>query len=341
MYIYAVQSTKKKYKLFIFSFVLCNIKLRLTKHVSSFKIKISNMNWLESKKGYETFLRLEKSLSPNSVSAYVNDINKLISFVEVNYPNLAPETVKLAQLRKFVEWMNQKGISPRTQARTISGIKSYYKFLLIEEAVENDPTTLLESPRIGRKLPEILTEDEINGLIEAIDDSKAEGLRNKAILETLYSCGLRVSELVDLRLSNLHFEQEFLKIAGKGERERLVPISKRAIDDIKKYLNNSRKKLSIEKGYENIVFLNRRGKKLSRVMIFTIIKNLADKIKLEKNISPHTFRHSFASALVQGGADLRTVQEMLGHESILTTEIYTHLDKGYLKDTINKFHPRS
>jgi integrase/recombinase XerD len=299
------------------------------------------MNWLESKKGYETFLRLEKSLSPNSVSAYVNDINKLITFVEVNYPNLTPETVKLAQLRKFVEWMNQKGISPRTQARTISGIKSYFKFLLIEEAVENDPTTLLESPRIGRKLPEILTEDEINGLIEAIDDSKAEGLRNKAILETLYSCGLRVSELVDLRLSNLHFEQEFLKIAGKGERERLVPISKRAIDDIKKYLNNSRKKLTIEKGYENIVFLNRRGKKLSRVMIFTIIKNLADKIKLEKNISPHTFRHSFASALVQGGADLRTVQEMLGHESILTTEIYTHLDKGYLKDTINKFHPRS
>ncbi len=299
------------------------------------------MNWLESKKGYETFLRIEKSLSPNSVSAYVNDINKLISFVEEFYPNLTPETVKLAQLRKFVEWMNQKGISPRTQARTISGIKSFYKFLLIEEAVENDPTTLVESPRIGRKLPEILTDDEINRLIEAIDDSKAEGLRNKAILETLYSCGLRVSELVDLKLSNLHFEQEFLRIAGKGERERLVPISKRAIEDIKKYLINSRKKLVIEKGFENVVFLNRRGKKLSRVMIFTIIKNLADKIKLEKNISPHTFRHSFASALVQGGADLRTVQEMLGHESILTTEIYTHLDKEYLKDTVNKFHPRS
>jgi len=299
------------------------------------------MNWLESKKGYETFLRIEKSLSPNSVSAYVNDINKLISFIEEFYPNLTPETVKLAQLRKFVEWMNQKGISPRTQARTISGIKSFYKFLLIEEAVENDPTTLVESPRIGRKLPEILTDDEINRLIEAIDDTKAEGLRNKAILETLYSCGLRVSELVDLKLSNLHFEQEFLRIAGKGERERLVPISKRAIEDIKKYLINSRKKLVIEKGFENVVFLNRRGKKLSRVMIFTIIKNLADKIKLEKNISPHTFRHSFASALVQGGADLRTVQEMLGHESILTTEIYTHLDKEYLKDTVNKFHPRS
>jgi integrase/recombinase XerD len=299
------------------------------------------MNWSESKKGYETFLRIEKNLSPNSVSAYVNDINKLITFINEYYPNLTPETVKLAQLRKFVEWMNEKGISPRTQARTISGIKSFYKFLLIEEAVENDPTTLVESPRIGRKLPETLTDEEINSLIEAIDDSKAEGLRNKAILETLYSCGLRVSELVDLKLSNLHFEQEFLRIAGKGERERLVPISKRAIEDIKKYLVLSRKKLTIEKGFENVVFLNRRGKKLSRVMIFTIIKNLADKIKLEKNISPHTFRHSFASALVQGGADLRTVQEMLGHESILTTEIYTHLDKEYLKDTVNKFHPRS
>jgi integrase/recombinase XerD len=299
------------------------------------------MNWSESKKGYETFLRIEKNLSPNSVSAYVNDINKLITFIAEYYPNLTPETVKLAQLRKFVEWMNEKEISPRTQARTISGIKSFYKFLLIEEAVENDPTTLVESPRIGRKLPETLTDEEINSLIEAIDDSKSEGLRNKAILETLYSCGLRVSELVDLKLSNLHFEQEFLRIAGKGERERLVPISKRAIDDIKKYLVLSRKKLTIEKGFENVVFLNRRGKKLSRVMIFTIIKNLADKIKLEKNISPHTFRHSFASALVQGGADLRTVQEMLGHESILTTEIYTHLDKEYLKDTVNKFHPRS
>jgi integrase/recombinase XerD len=299
------------------------------------------MNWSESKKGYETFLRIEKSLSPNSVSAYVNDINKLIMFVEDHYPNLTPETVKLAQLRKFVEWMTQKGISPRTQARTISGIKSFYKFLLIEEAVENDPTTLVESPRIGRKLPEILSENEINDLIEAIDVSKAEGLRNKAILETLYSCGLRVSELVDLKISNLHFEQEFLRISGKGERERLVPISKRAIDDIKKYLVVSRKKLTIEKGFENIVFLNRRGKKLSRVMIFTIIKNLARKIRLEKSISPHTFRHSFASALVQGGADLRTVQEMLGHESILTTEIYAHLDKEYLKDTVNRFHPRA
>jgi integrase/recombinase XerD len=299
------------------------------------------MNWSESKKGYETFLRLEKSLSQNSVSAYVNDINKLISFVEEEYPNLTPETIKLTHLRKFVEWMNEKGVSPRTQARTISGIKSFYKFLLIEEVVENDPTTLLESPKIGRKLPDVLTDEEINRLIDSVDLSKPEGLRNKAILETLYSCGLRVSELVNLRLSNLHFEQEFVKIAGKGEKERLVPISKRAIDDIKKYMVVYRKKLKIDKLSENILFLNRRGRKLSRVMIFTIIKNLALKINLEKSISPHTFRHSFASALVQGGADLRAVQEMLGHESILTTEIYTHLDKEFLKETVKKFHPRS
>jgi integrase/recombinase XerD len=212
---------------------------------------------------------------------------------------------------------------------------------LIEEVVEHDPTTLLESPKIGRKLPDVLTAEEINKLIDSVDLAKPEGLRNKAILETLYSCGLRVSELVNLRVSNLHFEQEFVKISGKGEKERLVPISKRAIDDIKKYMLGYRKKLKIDKSGENILFLNRRGHKLSRVMIFTIIKNLGTKIKLDKSISPHTFRHSFASALVQGGADLRAVQEMLGHESILTTEIYTHLDKEFLKETVNKFHPRA
>lgn len=299
------------------------------------------MNWAESKKGYETFLRLEKSLSQNSVSAYVNDINKLIIFIELQFPGITPETLRLAQLRKFVEWMSEKGVSPRTQARTISGIKSFYKYLLIEEIVENDPTTLLESPKIGRKLPDVLNHDEINLLIDSVDLTKPEGLRNKAILETLYSCGIRVSELVSLRLSNLHFEQEFIKIAGKGEKERLVPVSKRAVEHIRKYIVGYRKKLKIDKSCENILFLNRRGKKLSRVMIFTIIKNLAEKIHLEKSISPHTFRHSFASALVQGGADLRAVQEMLGHESILTTEIYTHLDKEFLKETVNAYHPRS
>ena len=299
------------------------------------------MNWAESKKGYEIFLRLEKSLSQNSVSAYVNDINKLISFVEEYYPTITPAALKLVQLRKFVEWMSGKGVSPRTQSRTISGVKSFYKFLLVEEVVEHDPTTLLESPKIGRKLPDVLTSEEINKLIDSVDLAKPEGLRNRAILETLYSCGLRVSELVNLRVSNLHFEQEFVKISGKGEKERLVPISKRAIDDIKKYMLGYRKKLKIDKSGENILFLNRRGRKLSRVMIFTIIKNLGTKIKLEKSISPHTFRHSFASALVQGGADLRAVHEMLGHESILTTEIYTHLDKEFLKETVNKFHPRA
>ena len=299
------------------------------------------MKWAESKKGYEVFLRLEKSLSQNSVSAYVNDLNKLISFVKENYPGISAENLKLSHLRKFVEWMNEKGVSPRTQARTISGIKSFYKFLLIEEIVENDPTSLLESPKIGRKLPDVLTNEEINKLIDSVDLSRPEGIRNKAILETLYSCGLRVSELVNLRLSNLHFEQEFVKISGKGEKERLVPISKQAIEEIKKYISEYRKKLKIDKSSEHILFLNRRGRKLSRVMIFTIIKSLATKINLEKSISPHTFRHSFASALVQGGADLRAVQEMLGHESILTTEIYTHLDKEFLKETVSKFHPRS
>jgi len=299
------------------------------------------MNWEESKNGYETFLRLEKSLSQNSVSAYLNDINKLISFISKNYENVIPETLKLSQLRKFLEFMTENGVSPRTQARTISGIKSFYKFLLIEEVVQNDPTTLLESPKIGRKLPDVLTDEEINQLIDSIDLLKPEGLRNRAILETLYSCGLRVSELVSLRMSNLHFEQEFVKISGKGEKERLVPISKRAIEDIKRYLVGYRKKLKIDKSGENILFLNRRGKKLSRVMIFTIIKTLGAKINLKKSISPHTFRHSFASALVKGGADLRAVQEMLGHESILTTEIYTHLDKEFLKETVSKYHPRS
>lgn len=299
------------------------------------------MNWEDSKKGYETFLRLEKSLSQNSVSAYMNDINKLIAFIEKDFPNIAPDSLKLTQLRKFVEVMTENGVSPRTQARTISGIKSFYKFLLIEEVVENDPTTLLESPKIGRKLPDTLTDEEINKLIDSVDLARPEGLRNKAMLETLYSCGLRVSELVSLRMSNLHFEQEFLRISGKGEKERLVPISKKAIDDIKRYIVGYRKKLKIEKSGENILFLNRRGRKLSRVMIFTIIKTLAAKINLQKSISPHTFRHSFASSLVKGGADLRAVQEMLGHESILTTEIYTHLDKEFLKETVSKFHPRS
>lgn len=299
------------------------------------------MKWEESKKGYENYLKLEKSLSQNSISAYINDINKLVDFLADNKKRVSPEKVKLAHLKSFVEWLNERGVSPRTQARTISGIKSFFKYLLIEGKITSDPTALLESPKIGRKLPDILTMEEIDELIDAINLEKAEGQRNKAMLETLYSCGLRVSELVNLKLTNLFFDQGFIKVEGKADKERLVPVSNRAVDEINKYINGYRKNLKIHKDSENILFLNRRGKKLSRVMVFTIIKNLAQKVNLNKKISPHTFRHSFATHLINGGADLRAVQEMLGHESILTTEIYTHLDRDYLKDTIQQFHPRS
>jgi integrase/recombinase XerD len=299
------------------------------------------MNWEEGKKGFENYLKLEKSLSQNSVSAYVNDINKLVVFLDKKYSNITPLKVKLDHLKSFIAWLNERDISPRTQARTISGIKSFYKYLLIEGKITSDPTALLESPKIGRKLPDILSMEEIDRLIDAVDLSKSEGQRNKAMLETLYSCGMRVSELVSLKITSLFFEQGFIKVEGKAGKERLVPVSGRAVDEIGKYMNGYRKKLNVAKDSENLLFLNRRGRKLSRVMIFTIIKNLAEKIGLEKSISPHTFRHSFATHLINGGADLRAVQEMLGHESILTTEIYTHLDRDYLKSTIQQFHPRS
>jgi len=299
------------------------------------------MKWSDSKKGYENFLKLEKSLSQNSVSAYVNDINKLVHFLDLEYSKVTPEKVKLSHLKGFVEWLNKKGVSPRTQARTISGIKSFFKYLLIEEKIQNDPTSLLESPKIGRKLPDILSIEEIDLLIDSVDISRPEGQRNRAMLETLYSCGLRVSELVNLKLTNLNFDQGFIRVEGKGDKERLVPVSSSASEEITKYMEGYRKGLNISKDCVNTLFLNRRGKKLSRVMVFTIIKGLAEKVGMDKRISPHTFRHSFATHLINGGADLRAVQEMLGHESILTTEIYTHLDKEYLKSTIQQFHPRS
>lgn len=299
------------------------------------------MKWEESKKGYENYLKLEKSLSQNSIAAYINDVKKLVDFLNDSFKGVAPDKVKLDHLKKFVEWLNGRGVSPRTQARTISGIKSFYKYLLIEGNISSDPTALLESPKIGRKLPDILSMEEIDSLIDAIDLAKAEGQRNKAMLETLYSCGLRVSELVNLKITNLFFEQGFVKVEGKADKERLVPVSGRAIEEINKYLKTYRKTLRVNKDSENVLFLNRRGRKLSRVMIFTIIKNLAEKVNMDKKISPHTFRHSFATHLINGGADLRAVQEMLGHESILTTEIYTHLDRDYLRSTIHQFHPRS
>ena len=299
------------------------------------------MKWEDSKKGFETFLRLEKSLSQNSIAAYINDINKLMAFLDENFKKLTPEKVRIVHLRGFIEYINGRGVSPRTQARTISGIKSFFKYLLMEGKINSDPTSLLESPKIGRKLPEVLTMEEIDLIIDGVDLNKPEGQRNKAMLETLYSCGLRVSELVNLKVTNLFFDQGFIKVEGKSEKERLVPVSSKAIEEITRYLQGYRRSLKVGTDSENVLFLNRRGKKLSRVMIFTIIKNLAEKVGLNKKISPHTFRHSFATHLISGGADLRAVQEMLGHESILTTEIYTHLDRDYLKNTITHFHPRS
>jgi len=300
------------------------------------------MNWENEIKEFKTFLKIENGLSDNSINAYITDLNKLIDFLKSNgYEDINPEDVKLSHLKEMMQWISENGISPRTQARIISGIKAFYKFLLIEEKLEKNPTALLQAPKIGRKLPEVLSIEEIDSIINSIDIKKPEGQRNKAILETLYSCGLRVSELIELKISNLFFESGFIKINGKGSKERLIPISTKAIKEINLYLSEYRRLLNIDPRDEDILFLNRRGRKLSRVMIFTIIKNLVRELGLKKNISPHTFRHSFATHLIDGGANLRAVQEMLGHESIITTEIYTHLDKEYLKATMTQFHPRS
>ena len=299
------------------------------------------MDWKNAKNEFRNFLKIEKSLSQNTITAYLTDIEKLTQFIEYNNLKLSPEKIELSHLREFINWINELSMSPRTQARVISGIKAFYKYLLLEEIVDKDPTALLEAPRIGRKLPNVLSIQGIDKLIAAIDLSTETGHRNKAIIETLYSCGLRVSELTNLKLTNLYFDMGFIKVTGKGNKERLVPISLKAIKEINYYNEHYRNKLEIDKKYENFVFLNRRGKGLTRVMIFTIVKDLAKKINLKKNISPHTFRHSFATHLIDGGADLRAVQEMLGHESIITTEIYTHLDRQYLIDTIIQYHPRA
>jgi len=287
------------------------------------------------------FLQLEKSLSANSIEAYTRDIDKLVRFMELQYDSLPPSRVELHHLTSFLSWVNELGLSARSQARIISGIKSFYKFLLLEDVIETDPTTLLESPRIGRKLPEVLNHEEVELILAEIDLSSPGGRRNKAILEVLYGCGLRVSELTELRLSHVYFDQEFIRVTGKGNKERLVPIGRIALKEIRNYLPDRNSLPRIQRDHEDILFLNRRGRGLSRVMIFTIIKDLAAAAGIKKNISPHTFRHSFATELIDRGADLRAVQEMLGHESILTTEIYTHLDREFLRDAIIRFHPRS
>lgn len=299
------------------------------------------MNWKIYIHGFKSFLALEKSLSGNSIEAYLHDVEKLVQFLEYKKYSLSPKDIDLKHLQEFLKWINELGMSANSQARIISGIKGFYKYLLLENVLNNDPTSLLEAPRLGRKLPDTLSIQDINKIIDAIDLSFPEGQRNKAMLETIYSCGLRVSELVDLKISNLFFNDGFIKVIGKGDKERLVPIGSVAINQINIYRNEIRCHVAIKKDQEDFLFLNRRGAKLSRVMVFTIIKQLAFKIGLKKHISPHTFRHSFATHLIEGGADLRAVQEMLGHESITTTEIYTHLDRDYLRQAIIQFHPRS
>jgi len=295
--------------------------------------------WEPYKKGFKAYLQLERSLSDNSVDAYMRDIEKLTQYIQYTGNLKTPSDIKLKDLQGFIKWIGEFGMSATSQARIISGIKSFYKYCLIEQISKTDPTTLLETPKLKRILPDTLSFDEIENMISQIDLSKPEGGRNKAMLELLYSCGLRVSELVNLKISQLYFDVGFIRVIGKGDKERLVPIGSSAVKYIKIYLKNIRVHIAVKHGNEDIVFLNRRGSKLSRVMIFLIIKELAKKAGIKKTISPHTFRHSFATHLVEGGADLRAVQEMLGHENITTTQIYTHLDREFLRKTLEQFHP--
>ena len=296
-------------------------------------------NWSRDIKNFVSYLKIEKGLAVNSILAYQNDVAKLCDFAVSNQKS--PTEITYNDLKQFIAELFDLGLSARSQARIISGIKQFYAFLLLENVISDDPSELLEQPKIGRKLPEILTIEEINSLIAAIDLSKNEGHRNRAIIETLYSCGLRVSELINLRFSDLYFDEGFIRVIGKGNKERLVPVSPQVQKEIELYNNHIRRHQEITKGHENIVFLNRRGSQLTRVMIFTIIKELAKSIDLKKTISPHTFRHSFATHLIEGGANLRAIQDMLGHESITTTEIYTHLDQRFLREAILSFHPRN
>lgn len=295
--------------------------------------------WENYKKGYKAYLQLERSLSGNSVEAYLRDIEKLTQFLQLMNYMKTPAEVELKDLQHFVRYINDLGMTATSQSRILSGIRSFYKYCCIENIVTKDPSILLEAPRTKRALPDVLSFEEIERIINAIDLSTPEGGRNKAILEVLYSCGLRVTELVNLTLSNLYLDVGFIRVIGKGDKERLVPIGQSAIKYISIYKNNIRTHIPIKKGQEDILFLNRRGSKLTRVMIFLMLKELVKKAGIAKSISPHTFRHSFATHLVEGGADLRAVQEMLGHESITTTEIYTHIDREYLRDTLQRFHP--
>jgi integrase/recombinase XerD len=298
-----------------------------------------SLGWKQSFRNFETYLRLEKSLSENSVEAYLGDVSKLEKYFTEKGSEVTPDLVRYSDLKEFLVWFGIDNTNTRTQSRVLSGIRAFFRYLLIEGEIEENPASLIESPRIGLKLPEVLSVIEIDSMINAIDLSKPEGHRNKAIIETLYGCGLRVSELVNLRLTDIHYGEGYVVVTGKGNKQRLVPISGKALQEIDLY-KKDRDSLSVIYD-QNVLFLNRRGSRLTRAMIFTIIKDLAARAGIRKNISPHTFRHSFATHMIEAGADLRAVQEMLGHESIMTTEIYTHIDRSYLRDTLILFHPRS
>ncbi|WP_028786740.1 site-specific tyrosine recombinase XerD [Terrimonas ferruginea] len=295
--------------------------------------------WEAYKKGFKAYLQLEKSLSDNSTEAYLRDIDKLTQYLQEKNNLLTPAQVLLEDLQQFIHWIAGLGMTASSQARIISGIKAFYRYCAAEEIITADPTTLLATPKLKRTLPDILSFEEIEAMFDQIDLSKPDGTRNKAMLDTMYSCGLRVSEVVNLRISQLYLDVGFIRVIGKGDKERLVPIGDNAIKNIRLYAEHVRVHIPVKPGNEDIVFLNRRGTHLSRVMVFLVIKELAAKAGIQKTVSPHTFRHSFATHLVEGGADLRAVQEMLGHESITTTEIYTHLDREFLKKTLEKYHP--
>ena len=289
-------------------------------------------------KGFKTYLALERSMSVNTIAAYLHDVDLLLQFLQKQSINIV--SVSLKDLQQFVQFVSEMELSANSQARVLSGVKSFYKFLMLEQVINEDPTELLEAPKLTRPLPTVLSIAEIDQMMAVIDHSKPEGQRNRAMLETMYSCGLRVSELISLSISGLFLDIDFIRVTGKGNKERLVPIGAVAVQQIKLYRDHIRNHIEVKEKFTDVLFLNRRGSPLSRVMIFMIIKDLASKAGIQKNIHPHTFRHSFATHLVEAGADLRAVQEMMGHKSITTTEIYTHLDKGYLRNTLEKFHPR-
>lgn len=299
------------------------------------------MSWKAYSNGFKAYMKLERSLSGNSIDAYLHDLALLYQWMSKHHTSVMPEDVTADMLSAFIQDIHKMGMGDRTQARILSGIRAFYKYLLLEDVINDDPTELLEGPKLSRKIPEVLNYDEIVAMLDTIDLSTEQGHRNRALLETLYACGLRVSELVNLRISNFYHDEGYIRVIGKNNKERIVPIGEEAIEQNLYYMNNQRCHLDVQKGHEDTLYLNRRGKGLTRVMVFYIIKKAAEMAGIKKKVSPHTFRHSFATHLVEGGADLRAVQDMLGHESILTTEIYTHLDTNFLRETLLSYHPRS